>query len=91
MSLGKRNISLNISSKAQIPNKISTDFLNKFIDLIKNNSRTRVLKIANFGSFHTRNTPERIGRNPKTNEEFIIFKKSKLFFKTSNNIKNLLN
>jgi nucleoid DNA-binding protein len=36
-------------------------------------------------------SPKRIGRNPKTKEEYIIEKRSKLALKVSQNIKDLLN
>ena len=37
------------------------------------------------------NSPKRVGRNPKTKEEFVIEKRSKLALKVSQNIKDLLN
>ncbi|MBC8476354.1 MAG: HU family DNA-binding protein, partial [Gammaproteobacteria bacterium] len=37
------------------------------------------------------NSPKRIGRNPKTKEEYEIRARKKLSFKASNKIKSLLN
>ena len=91
MSLGKKDIVKNISSKAQIPNKISQKFLKSILHLITSKSKTHSVKISNFGTFYYHQTPKRIGRNPKTKEEFVINPRFKLSFKPSGNIKNLIN
>ena len=91
MSLGKKDIIKNISSKAHISSKSSKKILIKFIDLISSQSRISSVKLSNFGTFYTHNSPKRIGRNPKTKEEFIIEKRSKLALKVSNKIKSILN
>ena len=36
-------------------------------------------------------TPERIGRNPKTKEEFVIKARKKIFLRPSKEIKNAIN
>ena len=90
MSLGKKDIAKNISSKAQIPNKISHKFLKSFLYLITLKSKTHSVKISNFGTFYYHQTPKRKGRNPKTKEEFVINPRFKLSFKPSSNIKNLI-
>ena len=91
MSISKKNISVNISSKIEIPLKLSSSILDAFIDLIKRNSKDKVIKISQFGSFHYKKSPERAGRNPSTKESFVITKRKKLSFKSSNKIKNFLN
>tara|TARA_Y100001980_G_C14167294_1_gene43733 strand:- start:58 stop:333 length:276 start_codon:yes stop_codon:yes gene_type:complete len=91
MSLGKRDISKNISSKTQISSKDSLKIVNKFINLICVESERRTVKISNFGTFYTHTSPKRIGRNPKTKEEFVISKRSKLSLKASSSIKNFIN
>jgi nucleoid DNA-binding protein len=91
MSLGKKNIIKNISSKAQISHADSTIFLNNFLNILKNHCSKGSLKISKFGSFTKRTTAERIGRNPKTKETFIITKRDKIFFKPSNGVKIFLN
>ena len=89
MSLGKNGIIKNIKSKAQISD--SKAFFEFFVDLLKKNSKQKIVKVSNFGTFYTKNTPQRLGRNPKTKEEFIISKRSKLFFKPSNKIRSVIN
>jgi integration host factor subunit alpha len=91
MSFGKKDICINISSKALIPKDKSKDFFENFLNLVTSNSKSKIVKISNFGTFYTKNTPQRLGRNPKTKEEFVISKRSKLFFKPSNKIRSIIN
>ena len=91
MSFGKKDICINISSKALIPKDKSKDFFEAFLNLVSSKSKSKLIKISNFGTFYCKNTPQRLGRNPKTKEEFIITKRSKLFFKPSNKIRSIIN
>ena len=91
MGFGKKDICNNISSKATISKDNSKDFFENFLNLVTSKSKSRLVKISNFGTFYTKNTPERLGRNPKTKEEFVILKRSKLFFKPSNKIRSIIN
>ena len=90
MGFGKKDIVKNISSKALISSKTSNLFLNAFLDLIKENKRKKI-KISKFGTYYLHKSPARIGRNPKTKEEFKILATEKLAFKASNKIKSVLN
>ena len=79
----KMGFSKNFSS-----NFIDTFFENLFLEIKKNNK----VKISSFGTFKILNKKERIGRNPKTKEEFnissrnvITFKASKILLKYINN------
>ena len=91
MSFGKKDICNNISSKALISKDKSKEILRNFLNLVTSKSKSKKVKISNFGTFYTKNTPQRLGRNPKTKEEFIISKRSKLFFKPSNKIRSIIN
>ena len=91
MSLSKKDITKNISTKAQIHNKYSENFLNSFIAIIINYSKKNHVKISNFGSFYMKESPTRKGRNPKTMESYNIHKRRKLRFSTSQKIKELIN
>ena len=91
MSLIKKDIIREISNKAHIELSDSSKILNIFFKNIIDKSRSNKVKISNFGSFYRRHTPQRHGRNPKTKESFIIHKKLKLFFSSSNVIKNKIN
>ena len=68
------------------------EFIEIFFDTIKENiSNERIIKISKLGTFKLLNKNKRIGRNPKTNDEFIIsarktvkFIPAKLITKNSN-------
>ena len=90
MSLGKKDIVKIISSKAHFSLSESSELLESFISFIKNNKKNKT-KISNFGTFCTHISPERIGRNPKTKEEFKIEQRSKLKFSPSSKLRSLLN
>ena len=90
MGFGKKDIVKNISSKALFSSQTSNLFLNAFLDLIKENKRKKI-KISKFGSYYLHKSPARIGRNPKTKEEFKILASEKLAFKASNKVKSILN
>ena len=91
MSLVKKDIVYNISNKAHVPLLQSLKILQHTLNFIKKNSKGGHIKISNFGTFSYKVSPERIGRNPKTKEQFLISKQSKLSFKTSNKVKSILN
>jgi nucleoid DNA-binding protein len=90
MSLGKKDILKNISSETHFSIKESYLFLDTFISYIKQN-KSSTIKLSKFGTFIPHKSPQRIGRNPKTKEEFKIKPRTVLKFKASNNIKTFLN
>jgi len=90
MGLGKKDIANNISTKALLSSKESFKILDSFLEILKKN-KNKNIKISNFGSFSLFNSPKRIGRNPRTKEEFEIKARMKLSFKASNKIKSFLN
>ena len=91
MSLKKSDIVKKITSKISIKNSLSKDIVDSFIEIIKSESSYSDVKIANFGTFMNKVTPERIGRNPKTGEEHVINERLKLNFIVSNKVKEQLN
>jgi nucleoid DNA-binding protein len=90
MGLGKKDIVNNISTKTLLSSKEARNILDSFLDILKK-YKSKNIKISNFGSFSLTNTPKRIGRNPRTKEEYEIKARMKLSFKASNKIKSLLN
>lgn len=62
-----------------------------FLSMIKNKSKQNKVKLSGFGSFIFKSTPKRIGRNPRTNESYIIPKLNKMSYRASNMIKEKLN
>jgi nucleoid DNA-binding protein len=90
MGFGKKDIVKNISSKALISSKSSSLVLEVFLSFIKDN-KSHSVKISKFGTFFLHKSPPRLGRNPKTKEEFKIPASEKLSFKASNKVKSILN
>ena len=64
--------------------KLCLDIVNDIIEIIIDglNSDNKV-KIHNFGTFKLNNKKSRIGRNPKTKEEFSISSRNVITFKAS--------
>ena len=91
MSLTKRDIAKNISLSSTLTLLESSKLLDKFIQKTIVSSKKSYLKLSNFGTFSYKLTPKRIGRNPKTKEEYIIKGRKKLSFSSSKKIKELIN
>ena len=88
MSVTKKHLANNISKKLGLSQKDSLFFVRSFFMVIAKNNN---ININNFGTFRLKQTPSRIGRNPKTLEEFQIKAREKLIFKPSDEIKRNLN
>ena len=90
-NITKYDFSKNISDKTGFPislsRKIVDDLFVIFIEMIKNND----LVLKNIGSFKLSKKNERIGRNPKTKEEFLISKRISIRFVVSKNLSKVLN
>ena len=91
MSLSKHDIAKNMGKAVNISPKQAMSILESFLLIIKNKSKKELVKLSTFGSFSVKNTPKRLGRNPKTKDSYIIPEMSKLNFKPSNIIKNKIN
>ena len=91
MSYTKSDISKNIASKSLIPNQTAKQLLDRFVQVVVSGSEKKQVKISGFGTFIRKKTPSRIGRNPKTGEEFEISERSKLNLTLSNKIKEKIN
>ena len=76
MNITKLKLSKLVSSEVGTSIEDSKIFVNKFFKIKKFFLKSRNLKISKFGSFKKNTSPERIGRNPKTLEEYVIPKKS---------------
>ena len=82
-----KDLSLKTGYSQNYSKKIVDDLINIFIQNIKSGN----LNLKNIGSFKLLNKKERIGRNPKTKEEFIITSRISLSFTTSKKIIDALN
>ena len=91
MSYTKSDISKDIALKVSVSNQSAKQLLDKFIQVVVSESKKSAVKISGFGTFVRKKTPSRIGRNPKTGEEFEISERSKLNLILSNKIKEKIN
>ena len=82
-----KDLSLKTGYSKNYSKKIVDDLINIFIQNIKSGN----LNLKNIGSFNVLNKKERIGRNPKTKEEFIITSRKSLSFTSSKKIIDNLN
>ena len=91
MTVTKKDIATNISNNANISNEDGSKTLEIFLQLVKSNAYSKSVKLNKFGSFSFKKTPERVGRNPKTNETFKIASFNRLVFQPSKQLKNTIN
>tara|TARA_B100000900_G_C20177656_1_gene552539 strand:+ start:211 stop:483 length:273 start_codon:yes stop_codon:yes gene_type:complete len=90
LSITKKNLSDTNSKKVGLSKKDSLLIVNNLFYFLANNSDKKI-NIHNFGSFSSKLTPKRIGRNPKTMENFEIKSRLKLAFEPSEIVKKNLN
>ena len=87
----KASISADISKRLNVNKSQSLKITNAFFDLIAKRSKKDKVKLNKFGTFTIHQTKERLGRNPKTKESYIITKMFKVKFKPSNMVREVLN
>ena len=72
--------------------KLSLDIVNDIVEiLIEGLQSDKKVKIHNFGTFKINGKNSRIGRNPKTKEEFNISSRNVISFKASKKILEFIN
>ena len=81
-----KDLSQDLGYSNNFSKKLVEDLINIFIKNIKNGD----LNLKNIGSFKIVDKKERIGRNPRTKEEFIISSRKSIIFKSSKKILNYL-
>ena len=99
--MNKQNISRDEIAEAMkiqfgFNRKQCLDIVNDIVDIIiEGLQRDKKVKIHNFGTFKMNNKKSRLGRNPKTKEEYniasrnvVTFKASKLLLEFINNTNN---
>ena len=91
MSLGKKDIVNNISFKAHLSKSECKLLLESFLSLVTDKAKNRKVKLKNFGTFSNKVTQSRIGRNPKSKKEYKIPSFKKINFRSSSNIKSIIN
>ncbi len=90
-NLKKKDISLEISEKLGFSVLYSSKIVEDLIDSFKIQIINGNLYLKNLGSFTLKEKKERIGRNPRSKETFIIKKRKVIIFKPSKNLLKLIN
>jgi nucleoid DNA-binding protein len=87
----KKIITNNIRQNLRIKDHDALKITDAFLKLIKLNLHHSIVKISGFASFYSKNSVQRIGRNPMTKKEFIIPSIKKVVFQPSNKVKKRIN
>ena len=90
MSVTKKDLAKNISKKIGLSQKDSLFFVKEFFKALSDFKSSNI-NINKFGTFLYKKTPKRVGRNPKTLQEYEIRPRQKLTFKPSEEVKQNIN
>ena len=90
-NLKKEDLIKNLNNKLGYSSNYSKKLINDLIDILITNVITGKLILKNLGTFKLINKSERIGRNPKTKEEFKITARKTISFVVSKDILKHLN
>ena len=90
-NLKKIDLINNLSKKTGYSNLFSKKLINDLIKVIILNTKLNKLVIKGIGTFKLIDKKERLGRNPKTREQFIITARKSIRFIASRNLTNYLN
>ncbi len=90
MSVTRKDLAKNISKKLGLSQKDSLFFVQEFFKVLADYKSTNI-NINKFGTFLYKKTPKRVGRNPKTLQEYEIRPRQKLTFKPSEEVKQNIN
>ena len=87
----KEDLIIDLSKKTGFSNNFSKKIINDFFSSIVNIIKTNKCIIKNIGTFKLINKKKRLGRNPKTKEEFVISERKAISFVASKKIIDVLN
>ena len=92
INLTKKEIINSIYMQIGFSKVISETLLDDIFDiLLQNILKHKKVKISKFGTFELRYKKQRIGRNPKTNQEIPISERNVILFKASKEFKKFIN
>ena len=89
--LTKKDISKKISSTVGFSKSYSIDIIDNFIEILIMSIKKNETNIKNFGIFKIIKKKERIGRNPKNKENFVINARNSVSFIMSKTLKKNMN
>ena len=90
-NITKNEFSKNISDKTGFPISLSKKIVDDLFIILREMIKNNDLVLKNIGTFKLSKKNERIGRNPKTKEEFLISERKSIRFIVSKNLSNILN
>jgi integration host factor subunit alpha len=91
VTLTKKELAQNLSDQTELSLADAKKFVDLFFDSIKEQLNSgKTVKLSSFGTFDIVQTKERVGRNPKTMEEFQFHQREKLNSLYPQKLKNLL-
>ena len=92
MNLTKKDLSGILKKELRLSVDISDSLVDEFFQVIKTTLISQKnIKLSGFGSFETFITKERMGRNPKSMENFKILSQNKVRFSPTSKAKYFLN
>ena len=92
MSLTKKDLGVILKKELKLSVDISDSLVDEFFQAIKTTLRSQKnIKLSGFGSFEIFATKARMGRNPKSMENFKIPSQNKVRFSTTAKAKYFLN
>ncbi len=89
-NLNKKDLINNLSISTGLSKNLSKKIVSDLILIMINNLKEGGLILKNIGSFKIINKKQRLGRNPKTKEEFLISARRAVSFTPSKNITEYL-
>ena len=87
LNLTKKDISKKIYSKIGFSFEYIGEITDEVINILKELIKRKDLNIKNFGTFKLIKKKERLGRNPKSKEIYVINERKSLSFIASKNLK----
>ena len=92
MNVTKKDLRAILKKELNLSEETSESLVDEFFEVIKTTLRSKKnLKLSGFGTFEIFKTKERVGRNPKTMEEFVIRAQNKVRFSPTSKAKYFLN
>jgi integration host factor subunit alpha len=86
INITKKELATNISSKIGLPTSYIILIIDDLIEILKQSIKKKNTNIKNFGTFKKINKSERMGRNPKTKQKYIITARKSISFSSSTNL-----
>ena len=88
----RKDLANKVFKKLGFSKRFSSSFIDDFFETLSNQLiKTNTAKISNFGTFKIVTTKERMGRNPKSMENFKIPSQNKVRFSPTSKAKYFLN